>query len=218
MKFKSMAAVVAFYTFAASSSVNAAPVSYSEAIDGELPQFSPFNQILALDTGINTITGHLMWPYLADNNESFLFSVPNGTLLTQIIFDFRAAPDGITNYLQLDWGLLFPTELVTNSPQLNGGSMGLLGTFSLWNQQLPLPEGEYAIMHRGSLAGTGGLGGNLRVEPGPEVFYSWRLYVDQGSINSIPEPTTLALFALGLAGLGVVGRKRESRRLQNTIK
>src|SRR3972149_1946839 len=102
MKFKSMAAVAVFCTLVVSGVVNATPVTYNEAIDGELPQFDPSNQIIALDIGINTITGHVMWPYYT-NNESFRFAVPSGALLTQIIFDFRHAHDGITSYLQLDW-------------------------------------------------------------------------------------------------------------------
>lgn len=43
----------------------------------------------------------------------------------------------------------------------------------------------------------------------PDFYYGWAVVDDMTITGAVPEPTTLALFTLGLSGMGVLRRKRK---------
>jgi hypothetical protein len=69
----------------------AAPFVYSESVSGDLAADLPVATVFALDVGDNTVSGTLGFGLF----DSFAFSVPVGTQLTQITFSFVLAPGSV---------------------------------------------------------------------------------------------------------------------------
>src|SRR5450759_5666832 len=78
-----------------SSAAYATPISYSEAVSGDLPGFLPAPTVFAFDLGVNTISGTFdsSGP---SNIDSFAFSVPLGTLLTAVEYSTATTTVGGT--------------------------------------------------------------------------------------------------------------------------
>ncbi len=183
----------------------AAPIDYSET-SGDL-SFSA--HLGSLDVGDNKIQGHLCWVVLSTNpivsscqdSDNFRFDLPSHLAITNVSLDYSTRPDG--------GGSLFRAELTTALSEVvpmvdplaqQTVDITASGSVDLYSSLFPYSGA------RGTLLLNHGMG--LSCSPFPCGFqtdYIWTISVAR--VTQILEPTVLALFAIGLVGLGFSRRK-----------
>jgi len=177
-------------------SAGAAPISYSEAVSGDLPSFT-IAPLGALDTGLNTIQGRTC--FTADEScqwgdyDSFRFTLSPGFVVESVSLDFTTTLLSGSSWARTGFELReVEPNLLLGSDEFN--ILGPTGSVAVFAGVLPLIDsGQFAIEQR-SLALTG---------PGWFADYTWSIQVAQ-----VPEPSSLALLVLSLAGLGFTLRRR----------
>jgi hypothetical protein len=175
---------------------NAVPLSYDEAVSGDLPsEFAPSPIVFHFDVGTNSVRGRIIEGPFGSDFDSFAFSIPTAAQLTEISYDFATTALGTTLTLaQQSIGLFegnaSPSALLASEP-----GVSLLGAspVSLFYAVLPLNAGLYQFVD--------GAHGFLE---GESWLAAYQLSFNVGSVpapvTGVPEPGTLALFGLGLAG------------------
>lgn len=174
----------------ASAAVHAAPVSYSEFIDGDLPPFGAL-PVLALDVGTNTVSGR----FGSNSNgthdaDNFAFTVAAGFELAGIQVDLT---DAIGNIVATTWALREGTSWNAGTTLAIVNSLSP-GSYSFGGP--PLQAGSYNFTHLSySAAGSPN-----------QADYAFRLTVR--ATNEIPEPGSLALIGAALLAGSSAGVRR----------
>lgn len=179
---------IALSLLAAPLTMNAAPIHYDEAVDGDLHSTSPY---LDLGVGANTISG----AFHPTDFDPINFRVSEGTALIgmQILMPRRDAPGILATAYSLS--RISPSRIFYGNSEkiylptpysdfINVFSFDILG------------PGDYQLWH-GSMHYQSGT-----IRPHP---YTWKLIV-----RSVPEPGTFALLGLGLIGMGYARRRKAS--------
>lgn len=182
--------LAALLCFAAST--YAMPISYDEIASGDLDG----SQTLTLGVGSNTVTGTLTF----SNNSSFPtdvddfnFVVDLGDTLTAISMDIALLNIGSGSFFIAGWGLNIGSSTLFEDVLIP--STGV----SLFSAAVPLSSGTYAMINTG-LTGSVSLG-EFRIAA----------YTISLNVTSVPEPGTLSLLALGLAGIAYRLHRKPTR-------
>src|SRR5688500_10367968 len=154
----------------------AAPVSYDESIDGDLPDFGgplPQPPTLDFDTGANTVTGTM--DVNTPDRDSFAFRIPEGL---QVVSGGVVMSDAVPDFHSATW------QLKTGNVAFQGTLLGPVSPDSPGSASLPvlpLAAGTYQL----DWTGSGGAGGSVGA------------YTFTFNVAPVPEPASLSLLALG---------------------
>lgn len=154
----------------------AAPVSYDEAVDGDLPVLSSL-KVFNFDVGVNTITGEF-GDLAPPDIDSFGFVVPAGRQVISVQVELAdVQPD-------IDFS---SWDLYSGSTDSTGTFLEDLTSLSPGSADLsavPLGPGSYAVVHDEYVFSNNGARSSY-------VF----------TFNVIPEPATAVMGGFGLVGL-----------------
>ena len=200
------AACVAAFTPASAWAV---PISFDEAVSGDLPDSNPAE--FSLGVGENTFAGTAS--FVADRRvgfvtdfDNFFFNLAPGQRLVDARIEVteiaNSSAPGVSRF-DIFLGLNIPPlglEL-TRSPRIDLTTAAVPTTASIPGSTLPLgPRRLLSTIGVNFSSGT----------PGPVNFsFDYRISLSVAA-TSIPEPSAVLLFGLGLAGLGFAMRRRRS--------
>lgn len=138
----------------------------------------------------------------------------NGLLFANVDFGF-----GDQNSAQGELGL--PTSLTISAKQ--GSSIGVMRGYTKIVSNLPTSYGESRFNYYSARVGSHvyfeqtfqlhdtTFTADLFASGGPEVRYVVEGFVDFKNVAAVPEPASVALFAIGLSAIALRGSRRRSR-------
>lgn len=161
--------------------VTATPITYSEAVSGDLDSSVP----LLLDIGINTVSGTSFVHQFHEDSDSLWLTVPTGAALTDVVFSAQmtlsagATGGGTGYYLYLDDPFL-------DNPVCDLGTSGVVTT--CFDDVLPLLARTYFV-ENDVLSVTPETSTTARLD----VAFTWTFTVEE-----VPEPASLLLLGAGV--------------------
>ncbi|MBA4757396.1 PEP-CTERM sorting domain-containing protein [Sphingosinicella sp.] len=194
LRLKYLVAAIAFV----STSANAAIV-YDEAINGDFSANPDGSTPITLYSGNNVIKGSAAFGGESGPSDldGFKFEIAAGHTLVSITLDWVITKAN-------GWGLAWDNALVLGEwPGLYDDEqwLPLMTTPSpvqYFTSTLPLDSGVYTMIHYAT---------GCACDDTTTWDYSWTFEVASSSTD-VPEPAALALFGLGLAGLGITRRRK----------
>jgi hypothetical protein len=175
----------------------AAPLTYDEAVSGDLSSATPSPTVLAFGIGVNSVLGSLYSGVQASDFDAFAFTIPAGGTLTAISYAFTLDPKEGETVAGASWG--FDAGNTGLPAELGVVAIDLFGPSPLALFDGPLPQGPglygfYNFAHES----TPGLGWTspYRID-----------FVVREQATGVSAPPALLLLAAGLAGLARARRR-----------
>lgn len=195
--FGGTAAAVFIFLAGMSAPALATPISYDEAVDGDIDTI--FSTSFNFDVGVNIISGTQAFTIIMDY-DFFNFTIASNQLLTGISyaydpFDIEPNTFGIaTNSILTRDSTFFASQIVDI---LHGGS-----PVDLFSGDLPLGAGLYQF-RQGLFSRLGGGG-----------YWNYTFSFTVVQISPVPLPAALPLFGSALGLFGFAGWRRR-RKLES---
>ena len=168
--------------------VNAAPIMYDEGVSGDLSPGATFN----LDVGDNVWTGTIVTPN--DDGDIWEAVLAAGHSITSIRWQFND-PSG-------DYG----TELTFD--MYDPGSGNILDHRAPNGTVEDITDSGFSILNPTLPQASAG-GYDIDIIPGTiDPAATWTVTLTVAGATQLPAPGALALFVLGLAGLGALRRHK----------
>lgn len=171
----------------AAVAAHAAPITYIEQVHGDLPLFGDPLTTVALDVGLNTVTGTTALGSAGFDFDSFAFTVAPGQRVESLKVVLTDVSENLTAAL---WDVNAGGRGYNSGSRLDTLDPASPGFDFLDPAALPLGPGDYNI----SGAATVGIGASA--------------YTFIFDVHAVPEPASLA----ALAGVAVLGLRRRRRR------
>ncbi|WP_259366433.1 MULTISPECIES: PEP-CTERM sorting domain-containing protein [unclassified Colwellia] len=182
------------FSYFFSSFSYAGVITYDEITDGDLSDGDTF----LFEEGVNSISGRTSMSLVSVDWDEFMISVADGFAISSITYSIYEVPVIDSTLYYVNWEIMDDiTWLRSKTFDMNSENNKLFSSI------LPITAGDY---HFGMTAISAGIGLN-----GQPPIGDWNLQFEVvqytgekrrlSSSVSVPEPSTLAIFALGMIGL-----------------
>jgi TPR repeat protein len=167
-------ALCAYLFSIVSGLLHAAPVTYKEVTDGDLPHETEIPAYFVLDVGTNVFSGTSRWAYRSESpnivtdRDDIAFTVPEGTYLESISYSINYK--GVSGSIELLDYTLYP-DISGFGTQIGRELITVpINRRNLFEEHLPLYSGNYMLSH-------GAYKHHLKANNYRDLEYTWEFTV-----------------------------------------